>query len=165
MTKIVTVVFLSLALIGSAAADMPRQETSRDTSGSAHMSEDDSLSFEIESLPPLTLRAAYDTSGEARSSLLPLEGSWMHEPKGMPQGPPPLEFLFEPFSYGTDGETVPDIRSSNWLLDTRTYLMSPWKLEMQSRSKYRILRTILGSVQVGGVAYLMYLHLKKYGLK
>jgi hypothetical protein len=42
---------------------------------------------------------------------------------------------------------------------------SIWQVELARQNEYRTLKTILTSVQVGGVAYLTYLHLKKYGLK
>jgi hypothetical protein len=40
-----------------------------------------------------------------------------------------------------------------------------WKKELIRQNEYKTLRTILGSVQIGGVAYMAYLHIKKYGLK
>lgn len=43
-------------------------------------------------------------------------------------------------------------------------LTSPLRLQMESEARLRTLRTVLGTVQVGGVAYLAYRHIKKYGL-
>ena len=47
----------------------------------------------------------------------------------------------------------------------QTDLLAPLKLQMQGEEKLRPLRTILGTVQIGGVAYMAYRYLKKHGLK
>jgi len=47
----------------------------------------------------------------------------------------------------------------------KTYLMSPWKLEMENQEKFGAWQTILQSIELGGVSYIGYEHLKKYGLK
>ena len=52
-----------------------------------------------------------------------------------------------------------------WELQENIDLQSIWQQELTKQNKYRTLRTILGSVQAGTVAYLTYLHLKKYGFK
>ena len=44
-------------------------------------------------------------------------------------------------------------------------LVSPWKKELAKENEHRTLRTILGAVQAGGTAYLLYEHIRKYGLK
>lgn len=44
-------------------------------------------------------------------------------------------------------------------------LVSPWKQELAKQNELRTLKTILGAVQAGGTAYLLYEHIKKYGLK
>ena len=44
-------------------------------------------------------------------------------------------------------------------------LISPFRLQMARENESRTWRTILGSVQIGGVAYLVYRRIKKYGLK
>ena len=44
-------------------------------------------------------------------------------------------------------------------------LQTIWKNELAKQNEYKTLRTILGSVQIGGAAYLTYLRLKRYGLK
>lgn len=165
MSKILLSFFLSFVLIGSATAQSQQPQPSTDTLTSPNVTGYDSASAGSESLPPLTLESAYDTSAQTRSSLLPLEGSWMSEPKGARPGQPPLEFLLEPFTYEPTYESAPSLHLHDWLLNSRANLMSPWTLQMESRSKYSILRTILGSVQIGGMAYLMYLHFKKYGLR
>jgi hypothetical protein len=33
------------------------------------------------------------------------------------------------------------------------------------QNEYRTLRTVLGALEVGGTAYLLYEHIRKYGLK
>ncbi|MGD1043912.1 MAG: hypothetical protein ABR936_01155 [Bacteroidota bacterium] len=53
----------------------------------------------------------------------------------------------------------------SWTYKTKIDLQSAWKQELTKQEEYRTLRTILGSIEMGGVAYLAYLHLKKYGLK
>jgi hypothetical protein len=52
-----------------------------------------------------------------------------------------------------------------WELQENIDLQSIWQQELVKQNKYRTLKTILGSVQVGTAAYLTYLHLKKYGFK
>jgi hypothetical protein len=42
---------------------------------------------------------------------------------------------------------------------------SPWKQEVAKQNELHTLRTVLGAVQAGGTAYLLYEHIKKYGLK
>lgn len=44
-------------------------------------------------------------------------------------------------------------------------LVSPWKLELANQEEYRTMRTILESIELGGVGYIGYQHIKKYGLK
>ncbi|MGA2624450.1 MAG: hypothetical protein ABSF91_11390 [Bacteroidota bacterium] len=58
----------------------------------------------------------------------------------------PSQFIFEPFEEKID-------------------LVSPWKLELANQEEYRTMRTILESIELGGVAYIGYEHIKKYGLK
>jgi hypothetical protein len=43
-------------------------------------------------------------------------------------------------------------------------LISPYLLQRQKAQQYSTLTAVLGSIQVGGVAYLAYRHIKKYGL-
>ena len=57
------------------------------------------------------------------------------------------------------------IPSFSWTFKTKLDLENSWKQELAKQEEYRTLRTILSSVKMGGVAYLTYLHLKKYGLK
>ena len=44
-------------------------------------------------------------------------------------------------------------------------LVSPWKQEMAKQNELHTLKTILGAVQAGGTVYLLYEHIRKYGLK
>ena len=44
-------------------------------------------------------------------------------------------------------------------------LSSIWKREIAGQEDYKTLQTVLGSIQAGGAAYLLYRHLKKYGFK
>ena len=44
-------------------------------------------------------------------------------------------------------------------------VVSPWKQELAKQNELRTLKTILGAVQAGGTAYLLYEHIRKYGLK
>jgi hypothetical protein len=40
-----------------------------------------------------------------------------------------------------------------------------WQRELAQQNEYRTLKTILSSVQMGAVTYLLYEHIHKYGLK
>jgi hypothetical protein len=51
------------------------------------------------------------------------------------------------------------------MMEMKADLTSPFRLQMESEARLRTLRTVLGTVQVGGVAYLAYRYIKKYGLK
>jgi hypothetical protein len=44
-------------------------------------------------------------------------------------------------------------------------VVSPWKQELIKQNEYRTLRTVLGALQAGGTAYLLYEHIRKYGVK
>ena len=44
-------------------------------------------------------------------------------------------------------------------------IASAWKNEVLKQEEYKTLKTILGSIQAGGAAYLAYRYVKKYGLK
>jgi hypothetical protein len=49
--------------------------------------------------------------------------------------------------------------------ETKNDIAAPWKLELQRKNEMSVWNTILTSVNVGGTAYILYRHLKKYGLK
>jgi hypothetical protein len=85
---------------------------------------------------------------------------------------PPM--ILPPQSYGGTQETFSDFLHQSlsvpmppfsWTFKTNIDLETSWKQELSKQEEYRTLRTILGSVEMGGVAYLTYLHLKRYGLK
>jgi hypothetical protein len=44
-------------------------------------------------------------------------------------------------------------------------ITSYWKQELAREDEYKTLRLVLGSIQAGGTAYLLYEHIRKYGLK
>jgi hypothetical protein len=82
--------------------------------------------------------------------------------------------LIIPQSFGNTQENFSDFLHQSltvpmppfsWTYKTKIDLESAWKQELTKQEEYRTLRTILGSIEMGGVAYLTYLHLKKYGLK
>jgi hypothetical protein len=49
------------------------------------------------------------------------------------------------------------------VLEKKVDLLSPLHLQMEKESRLRSLQTILGTVQIAGVVYLAYRHIKKYG--
>jgi hypothetical protein len=53
----------------------------------------------------------------------------------------------------------------SWSLENNLGIESTWKLEISRQEEYKTWKTIMTSVQMSTVAYLTYLHLKKYGLK
>jgi hypothetical protein len=71
--------------------------------------------------------------------------------------PQPLRVLYQP--------AVLPPQSLFWTMPEKIDLVSPWKLQLANQEKYSTWRTILGTIQVGGVAYIAYQHIKKYGLK
>ena len=52
-----------------------------------------------------------------------------------------------------------------WEFKEKLDLTAPLKLELADEAKHRTWRSILGSIQAGGTAYILYQHIKKYGLK
>ena len=82
--------------------------------------------------------------------------------------------LLRPQSYKVPQESFSDfIHQSlsvpmppfSWTYKTKLDLETSWKQELAKQEEYRTWRSILESIEMGGVAYLTYLHLKKYGLK
>jgi hypothetical protein len=61
--------------------------------------------------------------------------------------------------------SVVSLQYSLWKLQQNLNLSPIWKLELAKQEEYKTLHIILGSIEAGGVAYLIYLHFKKYGLK
>ena len=52
-----------------------------------------------------------------------------------------------------------------WSREESIDLDAPWKLHLKDQEDNAGWRRILGTVQVGGAAYILYRHIKKYGLK
>lgn len=81
--------------------------------------------------------------------------------------PPSLEERPLPFSpsllFVQSAEDPPPYLLGNF--EPKIDLLASLRLQRQKEEELRTLRTILGSVQIGGVAYLAYRRLKKYGLK
>jgi hypothetical protein len=82
--------------------------------------------------------------------------------------------LLPPQSYGAPQESFSDFLNQSltvpmppfsWRYETTLDLQTSWKQELEKQEEYQTLRTIMGSIQMGGAAYLTYLHFKKYGLK
>lgn len=163
-----SIVFL-LVLIASAAGQSYRQRaTQNGTSHPPNVRAADSLSSASEPLSSPVLESPYGSpknDSPFRPSLFPPDRSWLAEPDTMQLAEPPLELLFESSSNVYTDHGPSPIQRGSWLLNSRTNLMSPWKLQMQSRDKYHIWQTIFRSIEAGGVAYLMYLNIRKYGLK
>lgn len=169
MLNLLTIGILSSALTISAVGQELKSDSTHDTSSSpAQLSRSDSAPRIDESLLPLSLASPYRdsldlmfTSPEESSQF----SSWMSLP-----GVGNRVSLSSELLLGVPAPTVQKWRefpfqSDLWMLESRANLLAPLRLELKSREKYRIWRTILGSVQVGGMAYLMYLHFKNYGLR
>jgi hypothetical protein len=76
-----------------------------------------------------------------------------------------LRIIPENYSGSLNHSQVGSLQYSSWQAQKNLDLAPIWKLELAKQDKYKTLYTILGSIEAGGVAYLTYLHLKKYGLK
>ncbi|MCX6142379.1 MAG: hypothetical protein NTZ35_04090 [Ignavibacteriales bacterium] len=53
----------------------------------------------------------------------------------------------------------------SWESHQKLSLASCWRNELLRQEEYETFRMIIGSIQMGGAAYLAYKHIKKYGLK
>jgi len=53
--------------------------------------------------------------------------------------------------------------SMSWTFQQKFDLQTAWKQDLAKSEEYKTLRMILQSIEMGGVAYLTYLHLQKYG--
>jgi len=71
--------------------------------------------------------------------------------------PQSLGFLYQPATVSS--------QPVFWTLQEKHDLASPWQLELENQEAYRTMRAILGAIELGGVAYIGYRHIKKYGLK
>lgn len=49
-------------------------------------------------------------------------------------------------------------------IEPKVDLISPFRLQMESADRLKTMRALLGTVQIGGVVYLAYRHIRKYGL-
>jgi hypothetical protein len=76
-----------------------------------------------------------------------------------------LRIIPENAPYYLNQSPVVSLQYSSWKLQQNLNLTPIWKLELAKQEEYKTLYTILGSIEAGGVAYLAYLHFKKYGLK
>lgn len=128
----------------------------------------DSVSAEPAILPPLSLTPLYRESPPFfTASPGPPSGfdNWSQEP--FVRHPIPLSFqlLYEGAAYSLYEPTGSPFRPGPWMLQSKSDLLSPWKLELRSQEKYHIWQSIIGSVELGGLAYMTYLHFKKYGLR
>ena len=78
-----------------------------------------------------------------------------------------------PFAFSTVQDNYPESlhlrfgSSSNLrtIIEQNLDVSDIWKIGALKEDELKTLRSILGSVQLGGVAYLAYKHIKKYGLK
>lgn len=79
-----------------------------------------------------------------------------------------------PFAFNTVSDNYPESlhlkfgSSSNTLhsiIKQNLDVSGIWKIGALKEDEFKTLRSILGSVQLGGVAYLAYKHIKKYGVK
>jgi len=78
-----------------------------------------------------------------------------------------------PFAFSTVQDNYPESlhlrfgSSSNLrtIIEQNLDVSEIWKIGALKEDELKTLRSILGSVQLGGVAYLAYKHIKKYGLK
>ena len=78
-----------------------------------------------------------------------------------------------PFAFNTVEDNYPEslhlkFGSSlnlNTIIEQNLDVSEIWKIGKLKEDELKTLRSILGSVQLGGVAYLAYKHIKKYGLK
>lgn len=68
-----------------------------------------------------------------------------------------------PGSFSNSFVTSPQFNS--WSYQEKIDLDSPLKIQLAKQNEYGTLRVVLGTVQLGGVAYIAYRHIKKYGLK
>ncbi|MCK9210094.1 MAG: hypothetical protein M0P61_04575 [Ignavibacteriaceae bacterium] len=78
-----------------------------------------------------------------------------------------------PFAFSTVHNNYPESlhlkfgssSNLNSIIEQNLDVSEIWKIGKLKDDELKTLRSILGSVQLGGVAYLAYKHIKKYGLK
>jgi hypothetical protein len=169
MSRLLIVVGLSLVLTGLAVAqgDKARIRDSVETQRDLNLQADSSLETGS-STSALSLTPYY---GDTSRSILQRSGtgseiqSWLSIPGEARSTPLSIELFPVQAPYPVSEPGSLPFKSDSWLLESKSNLLSPWRLELKDRENYRVWQTILGSVQAGGVAYLLYLHIKKYGLK
>jgi hypothetical protein len=113
-------------------------------------------------------------SGQEQDTV-PLQDTSVNKPRNFNSGylfgtpslslPLSLKIIPENIPYYLNQPSVVSLQYSSWKLQQNLNLSPIWKLELAKQEEYKTLRTILGSIEAGGVAYLTYLHFKKYGLK
>lgn len=104
-----------------------------------------------------SLRSAVASPAEVRLSFsrpTPLNTPWLEQQQefelALPYLLAPLPTTPYPFLTSYDGPQEPDLTAA-------------WRLQRAREEKNSALYTVLGTVQLGGVAYLAYRHVKKYG--
>lgn len=79
-----------------------------------------------------------------------------------------------PFAFDTVADYYPEslhlkfgssLNALHSIIEQNLDVSEIWKIGKLREDELKTLRSILGSVQLGGVAYLAYKHIKKYGLK
>jgi len=79
-----------------------------------------------------------------------------------------------PFAFSTVQDNYPESlhlkfgsssTSLNSIIEQNLDISEIWKIGKLKEDELKTLKAILGSVQLGGVAYLAYKHIKKYGLR
>ncbi len=76
-----------------------------------------------------------------------------------------LEPIHEPVPGSFSNSLVFSTQFNSWSFPGKIDLDSPLRLQLAKQNEYGTMRAVLGTVQLGGVAYIAYRHLKKYGLK
>ena len=104
-----------------------------------------------------SLRSAVNAPAEVRLSFsrpMPLNTPWLEQQQEFELALPyllgPLPTTPYPFLISYDDIREPDLTAA-------------WRLQRAREEKNSALYTVLGTVQLGGVAYLAYRHVKKYG--
>jgi hypothetical protein len=113
-------------------------------------------------------------SGQEQDTV-PLQDTSVNEPRNFNSGylfgtpslslPLSLRIIPENIPYYLNQPSVVSLQYSSWKLQQNLNLSPIWKLELAKQEEYKTLRTILLSIEAGGVAYLTYQHFKNYGLK
>ncbi len=105
-----------------------------------------------------SIRSAVTSPAEVRLSFsrpMPLNTPWLEQQQEFELALPyligPLPTTPYPFLISYDGLQAPDLTAA-------------WRLQLAREERNSTLYTVLGTVQLGGVAYLAYRHVKKYGL-